>query len=119
MKTRGKGEKKERRSERDMLEETLELTRRNAERVHRPLRANPRVVTDLFERFSEALLLVDNREVRLQIMRLLDRPFLFLSQEAGLREPYIQLFRKARRAELLDESKELQEPTLRDKLRRP
>ena len=89
LKSHDKGTKRERRPERDILEEVLELTRINAERVHRPARINPRMVHELVESIHELIFLTtrERGDAGMFIERI-DRPIKHLCIEAGVPELY-------------------------------
>ncbi len=90
LKTHDKGTKRERRPERDILEEILELTRMNAERAHRPSRVNPRAIEELTEYLTELLFLIhrEQGDVSLSMMERIDRPLRHLCMEAGAPDLY-------------------------------
>lgn len=90
LKTHDKGAEKERRSDRDIIEEILELTRMNAERAHRPSRVSLRVITDLVENLAELIFFTtrEQRGIGLSIKERLDRSIRRLCMEAGVPEMY-------------------------------
>lgn len=81
--------KKERRSERDILEELLELTRMNSSRSVRP-RISERAIVDLIESLDELqfVLAHENEKIGMRILERLDRPLRHLCMEAGVPELY-------------------------------
>lgn len=81
--------KKERRSERDILEELLELTRMNSSRSARP-RISEHVVVDLVSSLDELqfVLMHENEKMGMRILERLDRPIRHLCIEAGVPEMY-------------------------------
>jgi len=86
-----KGARKERRSERDILEEVLELTRMNASRVARGPRLTERAMGEFMEMFDEMMFMGGRRapdEMSFHVMRRLDRPLRNLCVEAGIPEMY-------------------------------
>lgn len=81
------------RSERDILEELLELSRMTAARIERPSRISPRIVLELMEGI-ESLQLVfgpQNAEMSRHIFDRLRRSLKFLCSEAGIPEAYDKL----------------------------
>lgn len=87
LKSGDKLSKKERRSERDILEELLELSRMNASRASRP-RLSERAVVELIEALDELhfVLRHEHEEIALRIVKRLDRPLRYLCTEAGMPE---------------------------------
>lgn len=81
--------KKERRSERDILEELLELTRMNSTRSMRP-RISERAVMELVESLDELqyILLHENEAIALRVLKRIDRPMRHICLEAGMPEVY-------------------------------
>lgn len=81
-------EKKARRSERDILEELLELTRMNSSRTPR-LRSD-RAVVELVDALDELQYILhhENEELALRILKRLDRPLRHICLEAGMPEAY-------------------------------
>jgi hypothetical protein len=81
--------KKERRSERDILEELLELTRMNSSRIGRPRLAEHAVV-ELIESMEELKFFLrhENEEIGMRILDRLDRPLRHLCMEVGMPELY-------------------------------
>lgn len=81
--------KKERRSDRDILEELLELSRLNATRPGRP-RMSERAIMELVESLEELqyILRTENEEIALRVLKRLDRPLRHLCMEAGVPEAY-------------------------------
>jgi hypothetical protein len=94
LKSHDKGVKRERRPERDILEEILELTRMNAERAHRSSRNSPRALMDLIETLTSLIYFNfrENGDASLSIMERIDRPIKYLCMEAGMQEEY-EIFR--------------------------
>lgn len=90
LKTHDKGTKRERRPERDILEEILELTRMNAERAHRPSRISPRAVVNLVENITELMFLTahEHGNMGLAIVERVDHPLKQLCVEVGIPEMY-------------------------------
>lgn len=83
-----KGTKTARRSERDILEELLELTRLNSSRISR--RIPPRPVMELMDGIEELQLLFakDNSDMARRILSRIDRPLKLICAEAGIPEVY-------------------------------
>lgn len=83
-----KGAKAVKRSERDILEELLELTRLNASRSNR--RIPPRAVIELMDGIEELQLLLSQNEseIALRILSRIDRPLKLICAEAGIPEIY-------------------------------
>ncbi|MBZ8140885.1 hypothetical protein CLD22_13355 [Rubrivivax gelatinosus] len=81
--------KKDRRSERDILEELLELTRMNASLGARP-RFSQRAVIELVEALEELqfILAHENEAIALRVLSRLDRPLRYLCGESGVPEAY-------------------------------
>ena len=94
-----KGTKTAKRSERDILEELLELTRLNTSRQPRS-RAPSRLVAELVDALEELPLLIgaENSEIGVRILRRLEGPMRYLCLEAGIPEAYEKM-RAWRRAE--------------------
>lgn len=92
LKTHDKGTKRERRPERDILEEILELTRMNAERAHRPSRINPGAISELLDYLTELLFLNarERGDMNLAMMERINRPIRHLCMEIGVPELYEQ-----------------------------
>jgi len=92
LKTDDKGTKRERRPERDILEEILELTRMNAERAHRPSRITPRAIVRLIENLTDVILCSahEHGDMGLSMMERIDNPIKDLCMEAGVPEMYDQ-----------------------------
>jgi hypothetical protein len=90
LKTHDKGTKRERRSERDILEEILELSRMNAERAHRPSRISPRAIEELIENLNELLIQIVREQgaVGFSIIERIDRPLRHMCLESGFPELY-------------------------------
>jgi TIR domain len=89
LKSNDKVEKKERRTERDILEELLELTRMNSSRAVQP-RISERAVIDLIESLDELQFVLshENDKIGMRILERLDRPLRHLCDEAGVPELY-------------------------------
>jgi len=92
LRTHDKGTKRERRPERDILEEILELTRMNAERAHRPSRISPQAIVELIESLTELMFFTarEHGEVALSMRERIDRPIRHLCMEAGIPQMYEQ-----------------------------
>lgn len=91
IKTHGKGGKKERRPERDILEEILELSRMNASRMGRSPRLSERAFMEFIETFDEMMFMAVRRggdDMTMHLMQRLDRPLRHLCLEAGVPEMY-------------------------------
>lgn len=88
--THDKSSKKEKRSDRDILEELLELTRLSAKHPMRPHRISRHAVMEIVEALYEltALSPPEHGEIGRMILRRIDRPLRHLSMEAGLPEIY-------------------------------
>ncbi len=89
LKSGDKVAKKELRSERDILEELLELTRMNSSRSTRP-RIAERAVVELVESLDELqfILAHENEKIGMRVLERLDRPLRHICMEAGLPELY-------------------------------
>ncbi|MCX8517150.1 MAG: toll/interleukin-1 receptor domain-containing protein [Rhodoferax sp.] len=89
LKAGDKGSKKERRTERDILEELLELSRMNAARITRP-RVSERAVMEMVEALDELhfILRHENGEIGLQVLKRIERPLRHICMEAGVPEAY-------------------------------
>jgi hypothetical protein len=87
LKSSDKVVKKERRSERDILEELLELTRMSSSRAARP-RILERAVVELVESLDELQFVLshENEKIGIRILERLDRPLRHICMEAGLPE---------------------------------
>jgi len=86
-------EKEDRRSERDMLEEVLELTRMNAARLTRSPRISERAIMELVEILDEIMMIMRhfrNDEKSYYLLKKLDRPLRHICMEAGIPEMYEQ-----------------------------
>jgi hypothetical protein len=86
-----KGAKKERRPDRDILEELLELSRMNAVRNGPNPRMSERAMVELLETLDEMLFMLGHRapdDMGLHLMRQLDRPLRHLCMEVGIPEMY-------------------------------
>lgn len=113
LKTVDKSVKKERRSERDILEELLELTRLNASRTMRP-RVSDRAVIELVDALDELRFIFrhENEEIALQILKRIDRPLRHICIESGFPEAYSRFHSR-----LLDrESERTLDELIREKL---
>lgn len=101
--------KKERRSERDILEELLELTRMNSSRSVRP-RISERAVVELVESLDELqyVLSHENEKIGMRILERLDRPLRHICMEAGLPELYerFRLGMRGRPRSIMDAARE-------------
>ncbi|HUU10570.1 MAG TPA: hypothetical protein VM431_08540 [Phycisphaerae bacterium] len=88
--THEKGAERERRPERDILEEILELTRMNAERAHRSSRIGPRAMMELLDNLTELLYFTarEHGDVGVPMVRRMDRAIRHLCFEAGSPELY-------------------------------
>jgi hypothetical protein len=98
--THDKDQTHERRSDRDILEEVLDLTRMNAERAHRPPRLSPRALEELVMGLSELTMFAPNGH---PVLEHIDRPIRHLCREAGAIEMYEE-FRKMRDFRKMQES---------------
>jgi hypothetical protein len=100
LKTHDKGTKRERRPERDILEEILELTRMNAERAHRSPRVSQRVVVDLVENLAELIFFAAREpgDMSVSIIHRIDRPIRHLCMEVGTQETYERFHNRVREA---------------------
>jgi lambda repressor-like predicted transcriptional regulator len=96
--------KEARRSDRDILEEIVNLTRINASRVSRP-EISERAITDLMENLGELLFLVgiERSETAQSILRRIDGPLRHICMESGIPELY-KRYRMRIRDRLLPES---------------
>jgi hypothetical protein len=86
-----KGAKMERRSERDILEEVLELARMNASTQGQPPRFSERSFMELMDVLYETMAMACRRgpdEVSLHLIRRIDRPLRHFCMEAGMPEMY-------------------------------
>lgn len=81
------------RSERDILEELLELTRLSASRAVRPVRISSRAFSELLEAIEQLLLLCDrdNLDALNGAFRRLERPLRLLSADTGFSEGHERL----------------------------
>lgn len=89
LKSSDKGTKKERRSERDILEELLELTRMNSSRSMRPS-ISERAVIELVDSLDELQFILrhENEEIGMRILKRIDRPLRHICHEVGVPELY-------------------------------
>lgn len=81
----------ERRSERDILEEVLELTRLNAMRSSKTTRFGERALTELLEVLDELTFVIARRgpdEISAHLLQRVDRPLRHLCREAGVMQYY-------------------------------
>jgi hypothetical protein len=109
LKSSDKVVKKERRSERDILEELLELTRMSSSRAARP-RILERAVVELVDSLDELQFVLshENEKIGIRILERLDRPLRHICMEAGLPEQY-ERFRfgvRGRPRSLMDSARE-------------
>lgn len=88
-----KGSKKEKRSDRDILEELLELTRLSVRHPVRPHRISRHALMEIIEALYEltAISPSEHGEIGRLILRRIDRPLRRLSMEAGMPEAYEQM----------------------------
>ncbi len=100
LKSNDKGAKKKHRSDRDILEELLELSRMNSSRSVQP-RISERAVMDLIEPLDELQFVLNNEKdkIGMRILERLDRPLRHLCLEAGVPELY-ERFRMGNRKSL-------------------
>lgn len=109
LKSSDKVTKKERRSERDILEELLELTRMNSSRSVRP-RISERAVVELVESLDELQFVLshENEKIGMRILERLDRPLRHICMEAGVPELYerFRLGMRGRPRSLMDAARE-------------
>ena len=85
--------KEDRRSERDMLEEVLELTRMNAARLTISPRISERAIMELVEILDEIMMITRHfrsDEKSYYLLKKLDRPLRHICMEAGVPEMYEQ-----------------------------
>jgi TIR domain len=94
LKSKDKGTKKELRTERDILEELLELTRMSSTRLNRP-RISQHAVTELLDSVEELRFILshENEKLGLRVLERLDRPLRHICMESGTTEAY-EMFRK-------------------------
>jgi hypothetical protein len=90
IKNHGKGAKRERRPDREILEEILDLTRMSAERAHRPSRFSPRALMDLVEAIRELMFFTihEHGEMGLSMVRRIEGPLGHLCYQAGVPEAH-------------------------------
>lgn len=90
LKSHNKGAKKEKRSDRDILEELLELTRLSTTRPPRPSRISPRAVMELVESLDELGFILARQpdDIGIRILHRIERPIRHLCIEAGMPEAY-------------------------------
>lgn len=105
LKSHGKGAKKEKRSDRDILEELLELARLSTSRASRPFRMSPRAVMELVESLDELgfILSREHGEIGMRILHRIERPLRHLCMEAGVPAAYERLHMLRDRRELLEQ----------------
>lgn len=91
LKSGDKTAKKERRSERDILEELLELTRMNSSLGSRP-RFSQRAVIELIEALEELQLILthEHEAIALRVLSRLDKPLRYLCEESGVPDAYVR-----------------------------
>lgn len=101
IRTHGKAIKAERRSDRDMLEEILQLSRMNSERAHMQSRVSPNAIRDLIDNLSELVFLIarDHGGIEYSIMERIEKPLRDICMEARVPELYERY-----RAHLIDVS---------------
>lgn len=87
LKTHDKGAKRERRPERDILEEILNLTRMNVERAHRPSRISPAAVVALADGMCE-LLQLTHGAVSLSVLGNIDHALRHICVGSGVSAAY-------------------------------
>ncbi len=114
LKTHDKGAKKERRPERDILQEILQLSRMNAERAHRPPRLSSRAVVDLVENLTELVFFAahENNDMASSIMERMERPIRLLCMEAGIPEVHERFNRRMHSHEHIMGGRELEPRTI-------
>lgn len=90
LKHHGLGAKTAKRSERDILEELLELTRLNVSRAERSTRISPRLVIDLMEGLEELQLVLNTEHSAIsnRILTRVSKPLKQLCIEAGVPDAY-------------------------------
>lgn len=91
IKSHVKEEKQERRSDRDILEEILDLTRMNTSRQTRPNRINENNVVGMLETLDEMSLMIGSKasiEMSLELIQQLHRQIRSICIDAGLLELY-------------------------------
>ena len=90
IKSHGKESKKEKRTDRDILEELLDLSRLNASKPMRGAKFSTHAIIDLVESLEELnfILLHEYGELGMQILSRIDRPIRHLCMEAGVPEVY-------------------------------
>lgn len=93
LKSHEKGAKKEKRSDRDILEELLELTRLSAKHPVRPHRMSRHALMEIVEALDELGMLMAHEygDIARMIMRRIERPLRHLSMESGMPEVYERL----------------------------
>lgn len=90
LKSEGKESKKQKRTDRDILEELLELSRLNASKPIRGGKFYAHAIIDLVESLEELnfILMHEHGELGMQILRRIDRPIRHLCMEAGVPDLY-------------------------------
>lgn len=99
LKSHEKGGRKEKRSDRDILEEVLELSRLSSARSSRSSRVAPPALMELLEGLDELthVLTLEHGDIALRILRRIDRPIRHLCMEAGVPELYERFGMRLRR----------------------
>jgi hypothetical protein len=99
IKSHEKGGRKEKRSDRDILEEVLELSRMSAARSSRASRVTPPALMELVEGLDELthILTLEHGEMAIRILRRIDRPLRHLCMEAGMPDLYERFGSRIRR----------------------
>lgn len=88
------GSRTKRRSERDILEELLELTRMTASRPVRSVRVSPRAISELVDSIDELMMMISSKvgpDAALHFYRRIDRPLNILCSDAGIPDVYERL----------------------------
>lgn len=90
--------KQVKRSERDILEELLDLTRMTAARAQRPSQTSARAIMDLVDGLEELQLLFvpQNPDLARRLLDRIRKPMKFLCMEAGVPEAYERLILRMR-----------------------
>lgn len=107
LKSNGKESKKEKRTDRDILEELLELSRLNASKPMRGGKFYTHAIIDLVESLEELnfILLHEHGELGMQILRRIDRPIRHLCMEAGVPDLYDKFRMRSRDMKHFDEER--------------
>lgn len=115
LKSRDKVTKKELRTERDILEELLELTRMSATRSNRP-RISQHAVMELIDSVEELRFILshENEKLALRVLERLDRPLRHICMESGTPEAY-EIFRKRFNERIPTEMMMMEEGFIRNK----